>query len=192
MISRVTVFCASSQKIDPVYFKDTLELGEILAINQIHVYYGGGAIGLMGCLADTMLKNGGHITGIIPRFMLEQGWGHPNVEHIIVDDMHERKKKLAENTDAVIALPGGVGTMEELLEMITLKQLGKLLVPIVILNTNDFFNPLLNLFRQMIEQNFMRDIHSNIWTPINKPSEVLEAIRNAPDWDGSVIKYASV
>jgi hypothetical protein len=192
MISRVTVFCASSQKVDPVYFKDALELGEILAINQIHVYYGGGAIGLMGCLADTMLKNGGHITGIIPRFMLEQGWGHPNVEHIIVDDMHERKKKLAENTDAVIALPGGVGTMEELLEMITLKQLGKLLVPIVILNTNNFFNPLLNLFVQMIEQNFMRDIHSNIWTTVNKPSEVLEAIRNAPDWDGSVIKYASV
>jgi uncharacterized protein (TIGR00730 family) len=189
MISRVSVFCASSQKIDPVYFKDTLELGEILARNNISVYYGGGAIGLMGCLADTMLKNGGHITGIIPRFMIEQGWGHPEVDHIIVGDMHERKKKLAE-TDAVIALPGGVGTMEELLEMITLKQLGKLLVPIVILNTNGFFDPLLKLFDQMIEQHFMREIHSKIWTFVNNPSEVMEAIRNAPDWDGSVIKYA--
>jgi uncharacterized protein (TIGR00730 family) len=189
MISKVSVFCASSQKIDLVYFKDALELGEILTRNKISVYYGGGAIGLMGCLADTMLKNGGHITGIIPRFMIEQGWGHPEVDHIIVGDMHERKKKLAE-TDAVIALPGGVGTMEELLEMITLKQLGKLLVPIIILNTNGFFDPLLRLFNQMIEQRFMREIHSKIWTFVNNPSDVLDAIRNAPDWDGSVIKYA--
>jgi len=190
MISRVTVFCASSQKIDPVYFKDALELGEILAKNQISIYYGGGAFGLMGCLADTMLKNGGHITGIIPGFMIEQGWGHPEVDHIIVGDMHERKRKLTENTDAIIALPGGVGTLEELLEMITLKQLGKLLVPIIILNTNGFFDPLLMLFSQMIEQNFMRDMHSKIWTIVNNPSEVMEAIRNAPEWDGSVIKYA--
>lgn len=192
MISRVTVFCASSQKVAPVYFKDTLELGEILAKNQISVFYGGGAVGLMGCLADTMMKNGGHITGIIPRFMLDQGWGHPKIDHIIVGDMHERKKKLAENTDAVIALPGGVGTMEELLEMITLKQLGKLLVPIVILNTNGFFDPLLKLFRQMIEQHFIREIHNNIWSIVSKPSEVINAILNAPEWDGSVIKYAPV
>lgn len=189
MISRVTVFCASSQKIDPVYFKDAVELGEILSHNKIDVYYGGGAVGLMGSLADTILKNGGYITGIIPRFMIEQGWGHPGVDHIIVSDMHERKKKLAE-TNAVIALPGGVGTMEELLEMITLKQLGKLLVPIIILNTNGFFDPLLKLFRQMIEQRFMRDIHSNIWTVISEPSKVLEAMNNAPEWDGSAIKYA--
>jgi predicted Rossmann-fold nucleotide-binding protein len=80
--------------------------------------------------------------------------------------------------------------MEELLEMITLKQLGKLLVPIIILNTNGFFDPLLKLFRQMIEQRFMRDIHSNIWTVISEPSKILEAINNAPEWDGSAIKYA--
>jgi uncharacterized protein (TIGR00730 family) len=190
MISSVSVFCASSQKVDPVYFQDAHELGEILAKNHIHVLYGGGAIGLMGCLADTILKNGGKITGIIPQFMLEQGWGHAKVDHIIVENMHERKKKLAENADAIIALPGGVGTMEELLEMLTLKQLGKLLVPIVILNTNGFFNPLLSLFEQMIEQHFMRDIHRNLWIAADKPSDVLNAIRNAPEWDGSAIKYA--
>jgi len=189
MISKVTVFCASSQKIDPIYSKDAVELGEILAHNKIEVFYGGGAIGLMGSLADTMLKNGGHITGIIPGFMIEQGWGHKGVDHIIVSDMHERKKILAD-ADAIIALPGGVGTLEELLEMITLKQLGKLLVPIIILNTNGFFDPLLEMFQQMIEQQFMKEIHRRIWTIINKPSEVLEAINNAPDWDGSAIKYA--
>ena len=190
MISSVSVFCASSQKVDQVYFHDALELGEILVKNQISVLYGGGAIGLMGCLADTILKNGGKITGIIPRFMLEQGWSHKKVNHIVVETMHERKKKLAENADAIIAMPGGVGTMEELLEMITLKQLGKLVVPIVILNTNGFFNPLLSLFEQMIEQHFMRDIHRNLWTLVNKPSEVMNGIQNAPEWDGSAIKYA--
>jgi uncharacterized protein (TIGR00730 family) len=190
MISSVSVFCASSQKVDPVYFQDALELGEILAKNHIDVLYGGGAIGLMGCLADSILKNGGKITGIIPQFMLEQGWGHVKVDHIVVENMHERKKKLAENVDAIITLPGGVGTMEELLEMITLKQLGKLIAPIVILNTNGFFNPLLSLFEQMIKQHFMRDIHRNLWIIADKPSDVLDAIRNAPEWDGSAIKYA--
>jgi len=80
--------------------------------------------------------------------------------------------------------------MEELLEMITLKQLGKLVVPIVILNTNGFFNPLICLFEQMIEQHFMRDIHRNLWTLVNKPSEVMNGIQNAPGWNGSAIKYA--
>jgi uncharacterized protein (TIGR00730 family) len=189
MISRVTVFCASSQKVDSIYLKDAIELGKIFAGNKIEVLYGGGAVGLMGSLADTMLKNGGKITGIIPRFMIEQGWGHPGVDHIIVSDMHERKKKLAD-TNAVIALPGGVGTLEELLEMITLKQLGKLLVPVIILNTNGFFDPLLEMFRQMIEQQFMRDIHRRMWTVIGRPSEVMNAIKSASGWNGTAIKYA--
>jgi len=190
MISSVSVFCASSQKVDPVYLQAAYELGELFSHHSINVYYGGGALGLMGQLADAMIKEGGKITGIIPGFMLEQGWGHPDIEHIVVQDMHERKKKLAENTDAIVSLPGGVGTMEELLEMITLKQLGQILSPIVILNINDFFDPLLKLFDQMIEQHFMREIHKNIWTVIQKPADVLDAIRNAPKWDGSAIKYA--
>jgi uncharacterized protein (TIGR00730 family) len=87
-------------------------------------------------------------------------------------------------------LPGGVGTMEELLEMITLKQLGQILSPVVIVNINAFFDPLLKLFNQMIEQHFMREIHKNLWVVIQKPADVLDAIRDAPEWDGSAIKYA--
>ena len=104
--------------------------------------------------------------------------------------MHERKKRLAQNIDAFIALPGGVGTLEELLEMITLKQLGKVLVPIIIINTNNFFNPFLEMLDKMVEEQFMRKIHRNIWQVTERPEEVLEAIRNAPGWDGSAIKYA--
>jgi len=192
MISSISVFCASSQKVDPIYLHAAYELGELFSQNRINVYYGGGALGLMGKLADTMLNKEGKITGIIPSFMLEQGWGHPDIDHIVVRDMHERKKKLAEYGNALVALPGGVGTIEELLEMITLKQLGRILSPIVIININAFFDPLLRLFEQMIEQHFMREIHRNIWTVIKKPSEVLEAINNAPKWDGTAIKYAPV
>lgn len=192
MISRVSVFCASSQKVDPVYLQAALELGELLSHHKISVYYGGGALGLMGRLADSMIKEGGTITGIIPGFMLDQGWGHPDIEHIVVQDLSERKKKLAGNSDAIIAMPGGVGTMEELLEMITLKQLGQILLPIIIININAFFDPLLKLFDQMVEQHFIREIHKNLWTVIQKPADVLEAVRNAPKWDGSAIKYAPV
>jgi uncharacterized protein (TIGR00730 family) len=192
MIYSVSVFCGSSQKVDSVYLHAAVELGELFAKHQINVYYGGGAVGLMGQLADTMIQKGGKITGIIPAFMMEQGWGHQSINHMVVQDMHERKKKLAEHADALVAMPGGVGTMEELLEMVTLKQLGKILSPIVIININAFFDPLLEFFEQMIQQRFMREIHRNIWTVINKPSEVIQAIDNAPKWDGTAIKYAAV
>ncbi|KPK87638.1 MAG: lysine decarboxylase [Bacteroides sp. SM23_62_1] len=190
MISNISVFCASSQKVDPVYLQAAFELGQLFSHHGIHVFYGGGAVGLMGRLADGVMKGGGKITGIIPQFMLDQGWGHPGIQHIVVQDIHERKKKLAENADALVALPGGVGTMEELLEMITLKQLGQIFSPIVIVNINAFFDPLLKLFDQMIKQHFMREIHKNIWTVIQKPAHAIDAIRDAPGWDGSAIKYA--
>ena len=125
---RVSVFCASSNKVDKIYFDATRKLGLTLAEHGIAANYGGGGVGLMGKLADTMLEAGGSIRGIIPQFMVDQGWNHPLVKDMfIVKDMHERKKRLTENIDAFIALPGGVGTLEELLEMMTHKQLGQVL-----------------------------------------------------------------
>ena len=188
---RVSVFCASSAKVNSSYLEAAGKLGQILANADMAANYGGGASGLMGKLADNMISAGGSIRGIIPRFMVEQGWNHPDIsDMMIVEDMHERKKRLAENIDAFIALPGGVGTLEELLEMITLKQLGKVLVPIIIINTNNFFKPFLEMLDKMVEEQFMRKIHRNIWQVEEQPEEVVEAIRNAPGWDGSAIKYA--
>ncbi|MFC2116514.1 TIGR00730 family Rossman fold protein [Bacteroidota bacterium] len=188
---RVSVFCASSAKVKGKYLEAAGKLGQILANAGIAANYGGGAVGLMGRLADNMMSAGGSIRGIIPGFMVEQGWSHPGIEDmLIVENMHERKKKLAENIDAFIALPGGVGTLEELLEMITLKQLGQVLVPIIILNTNKFFDPFLEMLDKMVEEQFMRKIHRDIWQVVDRPEEVLEAIQNAPGWDGSAIKYA--
>jgi uncharacterized protein (TIGR00730 family) len=145
----------------------------------------------MGTLADTMMQAGGSIRGIIPEFMVEQGWNHRSVKDmLVVRDMHERKKRLTENIDAFIALPGGVGTLEELLEMMTHKQLGQILAPIIIINVNQFFDPFLDLLRKMVEEKFMREIHQDIWQVIEDPEDIIKAIEQSPVWDGSAIKYA--
>jgi uncharacterized protein (TIGR00730 family) len=188
---RVSIFCASSNKVDDIYFEATRKLGLALVEHGIAANYGGGGVGLMGILADTMMNAGGSIRGIIPQFMVDQGWNHPEVKDmLVVKDMHERKKKLTENIDAFIALPGGVGTLEELLEMMTHKQLGQVLAPIIIINVNRFFDPFLEMLRKMVQEQFMREIHQDIWQVIKDPEDIVNAIENSPAWDGSAIKYA--
>jgi len=161
--------------------------------NNIHVVYGGGAAGLMGTIADTMLSGGGGITGIIPGFMKKMNWSHMGVSDMIeVETMHQRKNMMIMNVDAVVALPGGVGTLEELTEVITLKQLGQFLAPIIILNTAGYYNHLNEFFHKMMDEQFMRHIHKEIWQIVDSPSDVINAINEAKPWDGSAIKYAAV
>ncbi len=193
MISRVSVFCASSQKIDQKYFDVAERLAKVLVDNNVTTIYGGGSIGLMGKLADTVLAKNGKILGIIPKFMMEVEWGHPKVDQLIeVADMHERKKKLVENIDAVVILPGGSGTLEEAMEVITLKRLGKFTKPIIFVNTDGFYDGLFQLFDKMIDEKFMRHEHRNIWTSIDSPEEIISAINNAPTWDENMINIAAV
>ncbi len=193
MISKVSVFCASSHKIDQKYFDVAEHLARVLVENNITTIYGGGSVGLMGKLADTVLDGGGEIVGIIPKFMMEVEWGHPKVDQLIeVADMHERKKKLVENIDAVVILPGGSGTLEEAMEVITLKRLGKFTKPIIFVNTDGFYDNLFRLFDKMIDEKFMREEHRNMWTSINQPENLLNAIQNAPVWDENAIKIAAV
>jgi uncharacterized protein (TIGR00730 family) len=193
MIRNVTVFCASSKKTPVKYLKVTNELADMLINNNIGVIYGGGAVGLMGCLADRYIQRGGSIQGVIPEFMVKVEWAHPLVQNmIIVKDMHERKKLLIENTDAVIALPGGTGTLEELMEVLSLKRLGKFFKPIILVNTDGFYDNLLELFTKMVKENFLRQEHLTAFRVINKPSELLEAINRSLDWDENAIQYASV
>ncbi len=193
MIKQVTVFCASSRKVPQYYFKATEEVAEILAINDITAVYGGGAVGLMGRLADTILKKNGKIKGIIPSFMMDVEWGHPEIEDLmIVKDMHERKKELIHKTDAVLVLPGGTGTLEEALEVITLKRLGLFTKPIIFLNTNNFYKPMVDFFNTMVRENFIREEHQKMWSVIDKPSQLLEAIKTAPGWDEDKINQAAV
>ncbi len=193
MIKRVCVYCASSSQVDKRYKEEAQKLGEILSRNGIACNYGGGAVGLMGELAQAMNKNHGEITGIIPHFMVERGWDNPDVTEIETSDMHTRKKRLTQDVDAAIALPGGCGTLEELLEIITWKQLGLFLKPIVIVNTNHFFDPLLSMLDHCVDEKFMSSELKSTWTTVNSADEVLEAIGNVRVWGHEDSeKYASL
>ena len=179
----VCVFAASSSRIDKKYALAAEELGILFAKSRINVIYGGGGIGLMGILADSVIANGGIITGVMPSFMNDEGWGHPHVrDMILTTDMGERKKKMFSGADAVVALPGGVGTLEELTEAITLKQLGLFDGPIVILNTLGFYKSLIDFFDHMVKGQFLRIEHKAIWEIANTPKEVLYALSNYTSW----------
>lgn len=192
-INSVCVYSASSTKIDEVYFNAARQLGQLLAKRRIRLINGAGSIGLIRSVADAVLENGGGVTGVIPKFMVEQGWHHTGLSKLVeVESMHERKQLMADLSDAVIALPGGCGTLEELLEIITWKQLGLYLNPIVILNTNGFFDPLLDMLTRAIDENFMRRQHGEIWHVATTPEEAVELIYTVPVWDASIRKFAAI
>lgn len=175
----ICVFASSSSRINNEYNSAASQLGKLLAKEGMEVVFGGGGIGLMGKLADAVIENGGRITGVIPSFMNEKGWGHHGInEMIITSDMGERKRKIFSLSDAVVALPGGVGTLEELTEAITLKQLSLFDGPIIILNTQGFYNSLLDFLDNMVNNHFLRKEHKGIWETVNTPEEVIAALNN--------------
>jgi uncharacterized protein (TIGR00730 family) len=177
------VCAASSSRIDNDYAVAASTLGYMLAESGMEVIYGGGGIGLMGKLADAVLEKGGRITGVIPEFMRVEGWGHPLVTDMIVtQDMGERKKKMFEKAKAVVALPGGMGTVEELTEAITLKQLGLFKGPIIILNTLNYYRSFIEFLEHMISGHFMRMEHKGIWEIASTPGEVIEYLNNYNGW----------
>ena len=192
-ITSVCVYSASSTKIDPVYFDAARELGTLLGQWHIRLVNGAGNMGLMAAVADATLAAGGEVTGVIPRFMIEQGWHHTGLTKLVeVENMHERKQLMADLSDAVIALPGGCGTLEELLEVITWKQLGLYLNPIVILNIKGYFDPLLAMLQKAVDENFMRAQHSAIWHVAATAGEAVELVHTVPLWDASIRKFAAI
>jgi uncharacterized protein (TIGR00730 family) len=192
-IKNVCVYSASSTKIAPVYFAVAEELGQLLALHGINLINGAGSIGLMAATSNACLAAGGTVTGVIPRFMVEQGWQHKSLTQLIeTETMHERKQIMAEMSDGVIALPGGCGTMEELLEIITWKQLGIYLNPIVILNIDGFYNPLLEMLQRAIDGNFMRPEHQNIWQVATSAQQAIELLYTSPIWNKDVRKFAAI
>lgn len=193
MVNTVCVYSASSTQIDKAYFDDAKELGRILAEKKINIVNGAGNMGLMRAVTDSAMENGGKCIGVIPQFMVEQEWHNPELsELIVVDSMHERKHKMAQMSDGVIALAGGCGTLEEFMEIITWKQLGLFLHPIVILNTKGYYNPLLEMLDKAAEERFMREEHRAIWSVANTPSEAVELLTNTQPWDESVRKFAYI
>lgn len=192
-IKRVAVYAASSSQVSSEYIDAAAELGRTLAAEGIEIVYGAGKVGLMGALADAALDAGGKVMGVIPRFMVDNGWCREKLTNLIVTpDMHTRKEKIVSLADATIALPGGVGTLEELMEIITWKQLGLYANPIVILNTRGYFNPLKEMLERAVEEKFMREIHRNLWSIADTPRQAADLIRNTPQWDTAISKMAQM
>jgi uncharacterized protein (TIGR00730 family) len=192
-ISRVCVYCGSSKSCEPAYHDAAGRLGRELARCRIAIVYGGGSVGLMGALADGAMAEGGKVLGVIPRFMDDLGWGHSGLTEVtMVDDLHQRKRMMISGVDAVIALPGGCGTLEELFEAITWKRLGLYAGPIVLVNTRDFFKPCVELLERCIGERFMHERHRELWSVVDEPEQVVVAIRQAPPWPDENRRYAAV
>ena len=184
MLQRIAVYCSASDGVPEVYNRAAFRMGYLLGEAGIELIYGDGGIGLMKHISEGVLSVGGRVTGVIPRFMVEQGWNNPrSTQTIVTDTMHERKATITRIADAMVALPGGVGTMEELFECLTWKQLGLHGKPIVILNTDGYFDPVLSMLDKMVSERFMQPVHRNdMFTVVNTPEEVLTAIKSAIAW----------
>jgi len=192
-IKRVCVYCASSTQCDPAYHDAAASLGRELARNNVTLVYGGGSVGSMGHLADAALGEGGRVVGVLPRFMYDLKWGHQGLsELLIVNDLHERKRMMIEEVDAVIALPGGCGTLEELFEAITWKRLGLFTGAIVLVNTLGFYSPCVEFLESCIERRFMDERHRAMWSLVEHPEDVLAAIAAAPPWSHENRNFAAL
>lgn len=153
----ICVFCGSSTGNKPAYSDTATALGCLIAQRSHSLIYGGGNVGLMGILADAVLENKGEVVGIIPGFLMQREVGHSRLTRLeVVDSMHIRKKRMADLSDAFIAIPGGWGTLDELAEILTWRQLGLIQQPIGLLNVNKFFDPLLDQMRLMQDEGFLR------------------------------------
>lgn len=179
MRGNVCVFCASSADIDKRYLEDARELGRRLAQGGWRCVNGGGAVGLMGAVTDGALDAGGEVTGVIPKFMVDNGWCYDRLEDVIVTaDMHQRKQAMSDMATAVIALPGGVGTLEELIETLTWRQLGLVRYPVIILNTLGYYDRLLELLHHAIGEGFMKPSHQQLWQVATTPGEAITLLEN--------------
>ncbi len=179
-IDSVCVYCGASKGADPRFVAEARAFGLDLAHNGIRLIYGGGGIGLMGEVASAVALNGGEVTGIIPEFLIsrERAFAH-KAELIVTQDMHERKRLMFERADAFVALPGGVGTLEELVEQLTWAQLGQHAKPILVLNTAGFWDPFLKLLDHMRDSAFIRDAAPVNLLVANEASEILPMLRRA-------------
>lgn len=190
---RICVYAASSAQVHSRYQQVAYALGEALAQNGHSLVYGGGSSGLMGAVANGALAHGGEVIGILPKFMADLEWGHPGLTELrLVEDMRERKHQLLADSDAVIALPGGCGTLEELFEAITLKRLGIYFSPIILLNTRNYYAPLQTFMQQVIDEKFMNTEHIDMWSLVDSVEEVLPKISNTPKWREDARDFAVV
>jgi uncharacterized protein (TIGR00730 family) len=185
------VFCGANTGSNLMYAAAATEMGQALAQRQIHLVYGAGKVGLMGILADAALRSGGEVTGVIPFFLRKKEVCHEGLTKLyVVDSMHERKIKMAQLSDAVIVLPGGYGTLDEVFEMLTLAQLGQGQHPVGILNVNGFFTPLIQQMDLMVAEGFLKPANRGLAIVATSIPELLDRLEayEAPPNEGKWIK----
>jgi len=174
-IRSIAVFCASNDGIDPVIFEEAYLVGEFLANNKIELVFGGSKLGLMGQVAKGALDNNGKVTGVIPEFLKSKEVVHTGLTSLITtQNMHERKLKMHDLSDGFIALPGGFGTMEELFEILTWGQLGLHRKPIGILNSNHYYDDLLELLQKMLQKGLLRESNMNLLLVSDKIEDLIQ------------------
>lgn len=191
ILKRITVFCGSSSGTDPRYEAQAYQLGTLLASKQIGLVYGGAKVGLMGAVANGVLEHGGEVIGVLPHHLKSREVQHDGLtELILVDTMHQRKATMDELSDGVIALPGGFGTMEELLEMLTWAQLGLHLKPIALLNMQGFYDDLLVLIQKMVDQGFLKASNQRMLLVSEQMEDLVAQMENyeAPPAEGKWIQ----
>jgi uncharacterized protein (TIGR00730 family) len=175
----VTVFCGSSSGSEDIYRLEAEHLGKMLAERKINLIYGGAKVGLMGVVAGAVLAAGGRVIGVLPKFLRSKEIAHENLtELIMVDSMHERKTRMHELSDGVIALPGGFGTLEELFEMLTWAQLGLHKNPIGLLNVNGYYDALIKLIQNMVDKGFLKPVNEKMLLSSNNVIELLQKMNN--------------
>jgi len=185
-ITSVCVYCGSSNRAPDKYKEAAKELGTTLAENNIRLVYGGGQVGLMGIIANSMLEAGGYVVGFMPQYLSDFEAGHPGITELhIVGDMHERKRKMFESADAFAILPGGFGTLDEIFEILTWRQIGLHNKPIVIIDIDKYWAPLFDTFvKHMIANNFVLSSHLNYYTLVSDVKDVLSTLEVMPPGEG--------
>lgn len=183
----ICVYGASSSNIDPIYKDTAFEVGRLIALSGHPLVCGGGRAGLMAAAIEGARSVGGEAIGILPQFMIDKQWQHPELTTLIATaDMHSRKRSMAEMSMAAIALPGGCGTLEELLEIVTWRQLNLFRGNIVIANVANYYAPLLTMLNDTIAKGFMRGDHKELWSVASQPTEIVEAaLKETTDTDFS-------
>jgi uncharacterized protein (TIGR00730 family) len=179
-INAVCVYCGSSPGTEPAFVEAAEKLGRILAANGVRLVYGGGSTGLMGAVSKAAIEHGGEATGIIPEFLTARERPQRFEQELVVTrDMHERKRRMFERADAFVALPGGIGTLEEIVEQLTWAQLGRHKKPILFANINGYWDPLLALFTHMREQDFVPDALRINFLVADRVEDILPKLRDA-------------
>jgi uncharacterized protein (TIGR00730 family) len=192
-VRRVTVYASSSNALAESYYDAAARLGTVLGKAGVDIVYGGGGVGLMRAMADRALAEGAHVHGVIPGFLNTVEHGHQNLSRLeVVPDMRERKHRMLVDSDAVVTLPGGSGTFEEVFEVLTLKRLGAYLGPIVLVNTNNYFDRLVDFLEHSVNERFMSESHLEMWSIVDDPEQVFEAMLAATEWSSDARKFAAV